>query len=182
MAYTSVEPNQDLLVGVLVGRWEKPEEQVVSSLLRRHGNRSGVRFAHIKVDLRDGSAVNSELWCAQRSTLATIQFTKLEETGPSPAFASRVYHVLLTCSRVCQELCRSVCPLRMPVMFPLHHRRFLDRRAPAGALESFREIAHMLGGTTGQGGGGGQGQGRDELRDTHLLCWMEREEPIVKST
>lgn len=167
VSHASVKPDQDLLVGRLIGRREEPEEQVIPSLFRSHGNRPGVRLSHIKIHLRDSSAVDRELFYETISTKPAPQLNARK--GPK----SWAEIMQLTFSRIRQEQCCRVRPLSvLMLVFTLHHPRLHDRRTPAGSLESLREVAHMLGRPTGQCSGGGEYQCREKLRGTHLLCWL----------
>jgi hypothetical protein len=60
-AWSSVQPNQDLITGEFVCRWDEPEVQLGCIGLVRDGQQTGVRLANVEVNIGNRSTVNSKL-------------------------------------------------------------------------------------------------------------------------
>lgn len=62
MTYTSVQPDENLLVGIHVRRGEEPEKQVVAIRVCRYGNRTSIALTNVEVNIRNPGAVDRELY------------------------------------------------------------------------------------------------------------------------
>lgn len=69
--YTTIEPQENLLGGVVGRRRPEPEEQVAILIV---GQRSGVRLAHVEGDVRQRRARHVELYTASAIHALSLQW------------------------------------------------------------------------------------------------------------